>query len=528
MFRTNAWAVGHIAAFKDPDGILRRVEPFVDVNNERRWQMGLLMAAKQLKLDLSNATVEPTHIIVPAEDGSNLIIPLDQQGKLLVDWNIRFDDERITRIRYDAIFEADNERQWAELAAEADGENSAATPTSEKNLLKDKLLVIGSVAEGNNVSDLGATPVSKETPLVITHLNVANMLLTNRFITQVGLVPELLLVLLLGMLASLIAMKTPAAHAGLWIVLFAVALVFTGRYLFVHLRIWLPLVTPAIGGLLIPYVSLVTYRLVFEETQQERVKKVFKSLVSPNVVNELLNAEKLSLGGARREITVFFADIRGFTQMTDSKQTRAETYVKDQRLSTEEAEAYFDRNSAEVLGTVNDYLALIADVIKKHNGTLDKYIGDCVMAFWGAPTPNANHAAASVRAAVDAQRAIYRFNQERFQHNEEIKKRGLDSEKLDLLSLGTGINSGMATVGLMGSKKHISNYTVFGGAVNLASRLEGLSGRSRIFIGESTFKLLEEQDPELAATCVEQPPTTVKGIKTPIIHYEVPWRDRGR
>src|SRR6185503_18018169 len=115
-------------------------------------------------------------------------------------------------------------------------------------------------------------------------------------------------------------------------------------------------------------------------------------------VQELLKTEKLSLRGARRKVTVFFADVRGFTEMTDESHARAEKYVQDYHLSAEAAEAYLDEQSEEVLRTVNLYLSLIADTVKKHEGTLDKYIGDCVMAFWGSPTPNEKHAAAGVRA----------------------------------------------------------------------------------------------------------------------------------
>lgn len=531
LFATNAFAVAHISTKKDHDGVLRRIAPFVpDPQNggRLRWHMGIVLAARQLDLDLDSPEFVGNNIQLTSRTGTPITIPLDRNGKMLIDWVIGFQDERLQDqqkiIRYDAVFEDDEKRQWAELSGD---QNDPGSPTksAEANPFKNHLVVVGSAAEGNNVTDQGSTPLSTETPLVITHLNVANMLLMNRFIVHPGLIFEIFLVLLLGALASLITLKTQPYYAGLWIICFGIALTIIAVFLFASLRIWLPLVVPIAGGLFLPYMSLVTFRLVFEETEQKRVKNVFKSIVSPNVVNELLSTDTLSLGGSRRLITVFFADIRGFTQMTDSKQSKAEQFVRDQNLPDEEAEAYFDRSSSEVLATVNSYLALIADVIKKHDGTLDKYIGDCVMAFWGAPTPNEKHAVSCVRAAVDAQRAIYNFNQERATENQRIKDSGEDSAKLDLLSLGTGINTGMATVGLMGSKEHISNYTVFGGGVNLASRMESLSGRSRIFIGEATFIELQKYAPELAATCVLQPPTTVKGIHAPVTHYEVPWKE---
>ena len=130
------------------------------------------------------------------------------------------------------------------------------------------------------------------------------------------------------------------------------------------------------------------------------------------------------------------------------------------------------------LSTVNLYLGLVADTLIKHDGTWDKFIGDCVMAFWGAPTPNPKHALACVRAAIETQRAVYQLNQQRSAEN---KKRELENPALisagrppepmlPILLLGSGINTGMATVGLMGSAAEMQNYTVFGREVNLASR----------------------------------------------------------
>src|SRR5439155_2277389 len=140
-----------------------------------------------------------------------------------------------------------------------------------------------------------------------------------------------------------------------------------------------------------------------------------------------------------------------------------------------------------ILSTVNVYLGLVADIIIKQDGTLDKFIGDCVMAFWGAPTPNPKHALACVRTAIEAQRAVHDLNEQRVAEN---RRRELENKArvsaglkprpiLPVLLLGSGINTGIATAGLMGSQAEQKNYTVFGREVNLASRLESLSGHGR-------------------------------------------------
>jgi adenylate cyclase len=272
-----------------------------------------------------------------------------------------------------------------------------------------------------------------------------------------------------------------------------------------------------------------------EQAEKKRVKSVFSKMLAPDVVEELLKAAKVSMGGVRREITVYFADVRGFTTLTDKTQTQAAEYVEKNKLSPEEAEAYHNQAANETLETVSTYLGTIAGAIKKHNGTLDKYIGDCVMAFWGGPLPNPRHARDAVRSAIDAQRAMLALNLKRDEENKRIAAQsaaraaqGLPPESpLPLLSMGTGINTGAAIMGLMGSDADGLSYTVFGREVNLASRLEGLSGYGRILISHSTYLALQRDSPELAALCVERLPADVKGFRHAVKNYEVLWRPEG-
>jgi adenylate cyclase len=303
--------------------------------------------------------------------------------------------------------------------------------------------------------------------------------------------------------------------------------------MFVQYRYWLPVVFPVMGSLLTMHVCLVTWRVIFEQAEQRRVKSIFSRVVSPNVMDELLGAEKLSLGGARREVTVLFADVRGFTEFTDKSQEKAAEYVAEHNLPDAEVEAFFDEQARETLSTVNTYLAIVADKVKVHDGTLDKFIGDCVMAFWGAPTAHSGHAGTCVQAAIEAQRAVYLLNRERADENQRRELENLarlsaglaPKPLLPILLIGTGINTGMATVGLMGSEQHQINYTVFGREVNLASRLETLSGSGRILIGETTHNCLLRDDPALAATCLALPDLQkLKGFGTAVKVYEVPWR----
>jgi adenylate cyclase len=280
---------------------------------------------------------------------------------------------------------------------------------------------------------------------------------------------------------------------------------------------------------------VLTHRVRVEQLERKRVKLLFSRLVSPDVVNEVLAAPTLSLGGVRREITVYFADVRGFTELTDVTQAHAADYIERNKLSTAEAEAYFDAQARESLGTISLYLGTVADIVKQRKGLLDKYIGDCVMAFWGAPLGNPHHAADAVRAAIDAQQALAELNLQRAAQNKRLEEENISRQRLGLpphsqlplLTMGTGINTGLATVGYMGSETHLLNYTAFGREVNLASRLEGVSGHGRIIIGEATYAALKRDDPKLAALCLEWPPRIVKGFRNAVRIYEVVWHVGG-
>ncbi len=394
-----------------------------------------------------------------------------------------------------------------------------------------KLVVVGSAAQGNDLTDRGATPLEKDTLLVSKYWNVANSVITGQFIRRASLPMEFALIVFLGALTAFLTWQMRAFVASAAVLLLLLAHVATGFYAFVEFRYWLPLVFPA-GAMLVEHLSLVTYRVVFEEREQRRVKSVFSKIVSLDVMNVLLGAEKLSLGGARREVTMFFADVRGFTTLTDEMQQRVADFIREHQLETDVAEACIEESAQETLETVNLYLTTVADAVKKHGGTLDKYIGDCVMAFWGAPTPNERHASGCVWAAIDAQRAIRDLNEKRSAQNtvRETENRARLSAgmppkpPLRALQLGTGINTGLATVGLMGSDAHILNYTVFGREVNLASRLESISGSGRIIISDTTYNHLLREDPALASTCVEMFPVTVRGIRAAVRIYEVPWQ----
>jgi len=587
--QTNAWKIGNISVQKDADGVLRRTQAFrdyhrwhpfilqidtryglklaktkietnkitfyrqredepiefplnksgmIDTTNIvdpvppnvpteflpytpfRAWSLGIVLAAHHLHLDLDKAQIDlPHHRIVLSNDqGVTRVIPVDSQGYFYIDWSMGLNDPRLKAGSFDEL-----------LRSYMDRAKGQPVP----NYWKDKVVVIGSTATGNDLADVGATALESATHLVVKHWNVANSLITGRFIRTTPLAVNLLLIILVGALAAWITWVVARPLTGSLVMLAASAVYLVVAVgLFVGWRIWVPIVLPLFCAGFITHLSALTYRVRAEQTEKKRVRSLFSRLVSPDVVNQVLEAQTISLDGIRREITVYFADIRGFTELTDTAQVQGAEYVRENNLGPLAADKYYDEQAREVMNTVSLYLGTIAECVKKHQGTLDKYIGDCVMAFWGAPLHNPHHALHAVRAAIEAQQALMGLNtlreqqnKRREEENEARLRMGLPAHRpLPLLSMGSGINTGVAIAGFMGSDAHIVNYTVFGREVNLASRLEGVSGHGRIIIGEGTYLALQREDPALAASCIELSPQKVKGFFKPVRIFEAPWR----
>lgn len=487
------------------------------LEHRRVWHMGIVLAAEELGLDLASAKVGAQQIVLTGTNGVRRVIATGPGNTMMVDWSVT---------------SSSVPAQSMELLLYEDRVRQSGRRTNQADLHQGKLVVFGSVATGSNLADIGPTPLAPSDFLVSTYVNVANSLLLDRMVHRWPPWAELGLQLVLSLVAAGLTWRLRLVVAELTVLAIGLAYLGAAIACYVQWRLWVPIVCPLVLGLASNHAAMLVWRVFFEQKERQRVRSVFSRIVAPEVVQELLKADHVGLGGARRKLTVFFADVRGFTEMTDRYQAAAEEHVRRQGFGEAETERYFEQQAREVLDTVNLYLATIADVVKAHKGTLDKYIGDCVMAFWGAPALDPRHAVNCVLAAIDAQRAVHRLNDDRAAENarreEENKARAAAGGPLlpllQQLSLGTGINTGTMTVGLMGSDAHILNYTVFGREVNLASRLEGVSGRSRIIIGHGTYEELLRHAPELAALCVALEPVTVKGFRDTVRVHEVPWR----
>jgi class 3 adenylate cyclase/CHASE2 domain-containing sensor protein len=511
-----------------PPGMKRYDKPFTE---ERVWHVGIVMAARQLGLDLDHPEINLDRgwVKLKGSGGLSRTIPVDKNGYFYVNWCLPQSDSRLVQEPFEVLLALDQERHGhkTKLGDLWAGNHSANW--------KDKLIMIGSVATGNDLTDRGATPLEEDTILVSVHWNVANSVLTGHFVRRSGQAVNIALIIALGGLAAILSWKLRDRSnfaSSIWVVIIFALYLAASFIIYVRYLYWIPMFMPLVGGLLTTHFAMLGYLVFFEQRERKRIRSVFAKVVAPDVVAELLKTEELSFDGTRQVVTVFFSDIRGFTAFTDASHEKAAEYIRSNNLEGDEAEEVHEQMTREILSTVNTYLKLITDTVVKNGGTVDKLIGDCVMAYWGAPLPNPQHAVQCVRTAIQVQRSIRILNLVREDENARSQKENSQSPararrlltQQPILVVGTGINTGDVSAGLMGSDES-SSYTVFGREVNLASRLESVSGRSRICISQSTLEELKRHDPALAATCKPLPPEHLKGFRDPVPVFEVPWQE---
>ncbi len=273
------------------------------------------------------------------------------------------------------------------------------------------------------------------------------------------------------------------------------AVFFTGRIVFNHFFILINMVL-LMAFAMILFLAITVYRVLTEEKEKRQIKGMFSQYVNPEVVTELMgDPDKLQLGGEDRELTVMFSDIRGFTTISEN--------LKPQELVT----------------LLNAYLSDMTNLLFEYRGTLDKYIGDAVMAFWGAPVPIKNHAALAADSCLEMMAKVHELNAE-LQSNPEY---AVFKEKNLKINIGIGLNSGLMTVGNMGSEVR-KNYTIMGDNVNLGSRLEGVNKvySTNIIISEKTYELVKDWFIVRELDLIR-----VKGKLEPVRIYELMGRKEG-
>ncbi len=325
-----------------------------------------------------------------------------------------------------------------------------AAPQRPADEFRDKIIVIGTTAPG--LHDIKLTPMGADFPgpeVLATALD--NLKNGERLTVAPAWTMLAAATLALALLATAFARNISPARSGAWL-LGATALLAAGGWVaVVYGRTALP-VTGVITFSWLYFLPAAVRSYWLERQQRQRVTQLFSRFLDPRVVTGLVEKGETdaSLTGQKREITVLFSDIRGFTTLSERKTPQ------------------------EIVDLLNRYFSRQVEVIFRHGGTLDKYIGDAIMAFWGAPTDQPDHARRALMAARDMELTLLKFREEL----------GADGEHFDV---GIGINSGEAVVGFIGSPEHRQDYTVIGDTVNTASRIEGATkGRARTLVSEAT------------------------------------------
>jgi adenylate cyclase len=324
---------------------------------------------------------------------------------------------------------------------------------------RDKIVLIGPNHSAN--IDKAVTPFDPLLPGVELHATVIHNLLYGEGLAPVSWLWNLLGVLLMGLLATAIHLL-PGRRRGWWVSAGLIVLVgahfLTAQLLFSRAGLLVAVVFPTVT-LLTVSVSVLAVGFLTEGREKRRIRSLFQHYLHADVIRELTrDPDKLRLGGERREVTVLFSDIRGFSRLSEQ--------LDPQRLAL----------------LVNQYLTPMTDAVLDEKGFLDKYIGDAIMALFGAPRPRPDHAVLAVRTAVIMLERLA-----------ELNRRWRD-EPWAPVRIGVGLNSGEVSLGNFGSERRVE-YTAIGDTVNLASRLEGLNkiyGTS-VLVGQPTRQRLGDE-----------------------------------
>ncbi len=464
-FALNSMNLGFFNVIPDPDGTVRRV-PLVarykDGLNPNRTNfypsLDVAAALAYMGYQLQDVPLNFSENGVAGIDFGNKTIPTDSGGYVRVNYH----GPGNTYTRY----------SLGDLVLHK-------LPPED---FRDKLVLIGPTATG--IGDFAVTPFQQmEFPGVEVHANLIDNILNGQFV-QRG-IPENMIdlgfILLFSLGTGIMLGYVSPIRATTIVIVVLGFFVWLAYDLFAYHRIWILVFLPT-ATLTTNYAAIISYRFFFEEKEKRKVRGVFQHYMAHSLINQLLeNPEQVHLGGEEKELSVMFADIRGFTTISEGL------------------------SPSKLVELLSQYLSEMTDTIFKNWGTLDKYIGDAIMAFWGAPYPQPDHAERACQAALQMLDTLKRM------------QAGWEAEGRPRIDIGVGVNSGPVLVGNMGSRLRF-NYTVMGDNVNLASRLEGLNKEfaTHLIISESAYEQVRGKFVARELDFIR-----VKGKKKPVRIYEL-------
>ena len=346
---------------------------------------------------------------------------------------------------------------------------------------KDKIVIVGATAIG--IYDLRVTPYSNAYPGVEIHATAIDNILHGNFLHRSSgtSLLDICAIVFFGLLIGIVVPRVKAVQGMVLSLLILIAFVLINTFIFSRYNLWLNVIYPALTMMTI-YLGITVYRYITEEREKKKIRGAFQYYLTASVINEMLkDPSKLKLGGDKKDLTVLFSDIRGFTTISEKMTPEALVHL------------------------LNEYLTEMTNLVFKYDGLLDKYMGDAIMAVFGAPLDQPDHAARACRTALGMMEEL-----------KKLQKKWAD-EGRPVFDIGIGINSGDMVVGNMGSDMRF-DYTVMGDMVNLGSRLEGINKEygTNIVISEYTYAVVKD-----ALFCRELDSVRVKGKKLPVKIYEL-------
>ena len=474
----SATALGHNFLSLDADGPVRHVVPFVRTGDRAMPSLGLSAALRAARIDPSTIRVDGSLLKV-----GDRLVPLESR-RVNTEDGVTSYLWYLINFRGPAFLPDLKTRPYPhysffDLLYSEEQLLASQKPNIDPSVFHDKIVFVGVTAAG--LHDVFETPFAGGVmPGIQVHASVADDFLSNRFMHPESRGVRAALVLTMALTIGLIATLLPAWWAaGVFGVVITVFVVVATR-LFAD-GTWINVTQPTLASSLALFGG-VGYQYFFEGREKRKMKRLFGQYVSKDVYEQLVaNPDLARLGGQRRQMTVLFSDIRGFTTVSESGQPE------------------------EIVAILNEYFTRMVEIVFAHKGTLDKFVGDMVMALFGAPLDDKQHAEHAVDAALAMIRELNRLNK---------KWAGEGRPSLDI---GIGISTGPMIAGNIGSEA-IMSYTVIGDAVNLGARLESLNKQygTRIIISEATREALPDRYLFRSLGDV-----VVKGKTKPVAIYEV-------
>ena len=344
----------------------------------------------------------------------------------------------------------------------------------------DKIVLVGVTTQ--DAHDVHSVPISNEAmPGVEIHANLIQSIILQDYLSSQSSISVISIIFLFAFLTALIIYRFKLHISVIILILICIGYVISSIYIFDFFNIIMNILYPMIS-LLSVSIGLIAVYYRTEEKSRKWITSVFGKYVSPIVIDHLLqNPDKIKLGGEKRDITIFFSDIRGFTPISEKM------------------------NPEDLVHLLNEYLSEMTSIIIKDQGLVDKYMGDAIMAFWGAPLDLSNHAEIACSSSLEMIEKLHALQKK------------WEQQGIPFFDVGIGLNSGEAIVGNMGSSTRF-DYTAIGDNVNLASRMEGLNKvyGTNIIITEKTYEFVKDKFETRKLDAVK-----VKGKNEPILIYEL-------